>query len=194
MGAVVVKQIAVFASGNGTNFAALADYFADPTRQVEIVRLICDQPGAPVLAKAAARHITTHVVGYRQCGSKKAAEENILAALPPVDLIVLAGFMRIIGPTLLTAFPHKIINLHPALLPAFPGRTGIADAYVYGVKVTGVTVHYVDAGIDTGEIIAQEPVRILPGMTLPVLETAIHRTEHQLLPATIERLIEEGAI
>ncbi|ERL64841.1 phosphoribosylglycinamide formyltransferase [Schleiferilactobacillus shenzhenensis] len=187
-----MKRLAVFASGNGTNFEALADYFQDPAKDVQISVVVCDHRRAPVIAKAAARDIPVQLVNYKQSGSKQAAEEAILAALPPVDLIVLAGFMRIIGPTLLAAFPRRIVNLHPALLPAFPGRTGIADAYAYGVKITGVTVHFVDAGIDTGEIIAQEPVRILPGMTEPELETAIHTVEHRLLPATIEQLMTEG--
>jgi phosphoribosylglycinamide formyltransferase-1 len=102
--------------------------------------------------------------------------------------------MRIIGPTLLRAFPKKIINLHPALLPSFPGRQGIQDAFDYGVKVTGVTVHFVDAGIDTGEIIAQVPVNITDGMSLAELEQAIHRQEYQIFPATVKNLIQEGAI
>lgn len=192
MGAGRMKRLAVFASGNGTNFLALAEHFQTSTRGAEIAALVCDQPGAPVIAKAARFGVPAHVFNYRDYPTKKAAEQAILAALPPVDLVVLAGFMRIIGPTLLAAFPRRIVNLHPALLPAFPGRTGIADAYAYGVKITGVTVHYVDAGIDTGEIIAQEPVRILPGMTEPELEQAIHATEHRLLPATIEQLITKG--
>lgn len=192
MGAGCMKRLAVFASGNGTNFLALAEHFQTSTRGAEIAVLVCDQPGAPVIAKAARFGIPVHVFNYRDYPTKKAAEQAILAALPPVDLVVLAGFMRIIGPTLLAAFPRRIVNLHPALLPAFPGRTGIADAYAYGVKITGVTVHYVDAGIDTGEIIAQEPVRILPGMTESELEQAIHATEHRLLPATIEQLITKG--
>jgi phosphoribosylglycinamide formyltransferase-1 len=102
--------------------------------------------------------------------------------------------MRIVGPTLLAAFPDQIVNLHPALLPSFPGRNGIQDAYAYGVKVTGVTVHYVDAGIDSGRIIAQEPVRIQPEMSLAELVTAIHAVEHDLLPKTVADLLTKERI
>lgn len=193
MGAVMTKQLIVFASGTGSNFEALADHF-DRTKTAKIVALVCDQPGAPVLAKAAVRKIPVYPLDYRAYPSKAAAEAALIAKLPACDLIVLAGFMRIIGATLLTAYPNRIINLHPALLPSFPGRTGIADAFNYGVKVTGVTVHYVDAGIDSGKIIAQAPVLIGPDTTLPALETAIHDVEHQLLPQTIEELIKEEKI
>ncbi|WP_203624043.1 MULTISPECIES: phosphoribosylglycinamide formyltransferase [unclassified Lacticaseibacillus] len=189
----MTKQLIVFASGTGSNFEALADHF-DRTKTATIVALVCDQPGAPVLAKAAARKIPVIALNYRDYPSKAAAEATLIARLPACDLIVLAGFMRIIGPTLLNAYPNRIINLHPALLPSFPGRTGIEDAFNYGVKVTGVTVHYVDAGIDSGKIIAQAPVLISEGTTLPALETAIHDVEHQLLPQTIEALIKEEKI
>lgn len=189
----MTKNLIVFASGTGTNFEALADHF-DRTRTARIIALLCDQPGAPVLTKAASRGIPTILLNYQAYPDKAAAEAWLKLQLPACDLIVLAGFMRIIGPTLLAAFPNRIINIHPALLPSFPGRTGIADAYAYGVKVTGVTVHYVDAGIDSGQIIAQVPVRIGNTTTLPELETAIHDVEHHLLPETIEALIKEEKI
>ena len=189
MGAGRMKRLAVFASGNGTNFLALAEHFQTSTRGAEIAVLVCDQPGAPVIAKAARFGIPAHIFNYRDYPTKKAAEQAILAALPPVDLVVLAGFMRIIGPTLLAAFPRRIVNLHPALLPAFPGRTGIADAYAYGGKITGVTVHYVDAGCDTGEIIAHQPARRLPGITESGFEPAIHAPDNPLLPPHRKHLI-----
>jgi phosphoribosylglycinamide formyltransferase-1 len=189
-----MKNIAIFASGTGSNFAALQAAFADPARGVHISVLVCDHAHAAVVAKARTAGVPVVLVNYKQCGSKAAAEQYIISKLPTVDLIVLAGFMRILGPDLLAAYPRKIINLHPALLPSFPGRTGIADAYEYGVKVTGVTVHYVDAGVDSGEIIAQEPVRITAGESLDELETAIHAVEHVLLPNAVTELIKEGAI
>lgn len=189
-----MKKIAVFASGTGSNFDALQAKFVDPASGVTIAVMVCDHADAPVVAKAHAAGIPVVLVNYKAAGSKAAAEQSIIDQLPPVDLIVLAGYMRILGATLLAAYPGKIINLHPALLPSFPGRTGIEDAYDYGVKVTGVTVHYVDAGVDSGTIIAQEPVRILPGQSLADLETAIHAVEHQLLPATVLSLIEKGDI
>ena len=153
-----MKSLAVFASGNGTNFEALANAAQAVDSHYQIAVLVCDQMQAPVIQKAAARHIPTLVVNFKDYANKAAAETYILSQLPPVDALILAGYMRIIGPTLLNAFPKRIINLHPALLPSFPGRQGIKDAFDYGVKVTGVTVHYVDAGIDTGEIIAVEVV------------------------------------
>ena len=189
-----MKSLAVFASGNGTNFEALANAAQAVDSHYQIAVLVCDQMQAPVIQKAAARHIPTLVVNFKDYANKAAAETYILSQLPPVDALIVAGYMRIIGPTLLNAFPKRIINLHPALLPSFPGRQGIKDAFDYGVKVTGVTVHYVDAGIDTGEIIAQDPVRVSPGMTLAQLEAAIHHQEHQTFPATVKQLIEEGAI
>ncbi|WP_179395127.1 phosphoribosylglycinamide formyltransferase [Lacticaseibacillus absianus] len=188
-----MKRLIIFASGTGSNFAALAaHYAASPLAQ--IVALVCDHADAPVLAKAEAAGIPTLTVDYKAYPTKRAAEQAIVAMLPPADLLILAGFMRIIGPTLLAAYPDRIINLHPALLPSFPGRTGIEDAYAYGVKVTGVTVHVVDAGIDSGRILAQVPVAVLPHMSCADLATAIHAVEHRLLPTTVDRLIEEGAI
>jgi phosphoribosylglycinamide formyltransferase-1 len=109
------------------------------------------------------------------------------------DLVVLAGYMLLVSPVFVRAFPSRIINLHPALLPAFPGTTSIEDAMSYGVKVTGVTVHFVDDGLDTGPVIAQEPVRVEPGDTADSLAARIHATEHRLLPSTI-RLIAAGVV
>ncbi len=189
-----MKHIAVFASGTGSNFAALQTAFADAASGVQISVLVCDHAQAAVVAKAHAAGIPVLLVDYRRCGSKRVAERYIISKLPKVDLIVLAGYMRILGSDLLAAYPRRIINLHPALLPSFPGRTGIVDAYAYGVKVSGVTIHYVDAGIDSGEIIAQEPVRITTGESLADVEAAIHAVEHVLLPKAVAELLNEGAI
>jgi phosphoribosylglycinamide formyltransferase-1 len=104
------------------------------------------------------------------------------------DLIVLAGYMRLVAPEFVRAFPWRVINLHPALLPAFPGTTSISDAVHYGVKVTGVTVHFVDEGLDTGAIIAQEAVRLEEGDTAESLAARIHAVEHALLPAAIRMI------
>ncbi|WP_225046976.1 phosphoribosylglycinamide formyltransferase [Lacticaseibacillus kribbianus] len=188
-----MKKVIVFASGTGSNFQALADHLAaHPV--AAIVALVCDQPQAAVIGRAQALGIPTVIVRYRDYPSKAAAEQALLTRLPAADLVVLAGFMRIVGETLLAAFPDRIINLHPALLPSFPGRTGIADALAYGVRVTGVTVHYVDAGVDSGRIIAQAPVAIAEGESLTHLEARIHAVEHVLLPQTVDQLISKGAI
>ena len=107
-------------------------------------------------------------------------------------MVVLAGFMRIIGPTLLKVWEGRMINLHPSLLPEFPGKDGIGDAFRAGVRETGVTVHFVDAGVDTGPIIAQERLMIDPAETLDSLEEKIHLLEHKILPQTILRICQEG--
>lgn len=187
-----MKQIAVFASGTGSNFDALQTAFANKTRGIQIAVLVCDHADAPVVGKAQAVGIPVVLINYRDYAGKAAAEAAIVAAMPPVDLVVLAGFMRILGPTLLAAYPQRIVNLHPALLPSFPGRSGIEDALAYGVRVTGVTVHYVDAGIDSGTIIAQEPVRVLPDDTEDTLAPRIHAVEHVLLPKTVAQLLQEN--
>lgn len=188
----VKPRLAIFASGNGTNFEALIA--ADLPAQICVV--VCDQPNAGVIERAN-HHQIPLVMSVAQKGvSKVAREQQLLDDLAEyrVDDLVLAGYMRIIGRTLLAAFPRHIINIHPALLPAFPGRHGIEDAYQYGVKVTGVTIHYVDGGVDTGEIIAQAPVLRSETDTLASLETKIHEVEHQLYPETIRHLIQKGVL
>jgi phosphoribosylglycinamide formyltransferase-1 len=192
----MLKQIAVFASGNGTNFVALHQAIAARQLPATIALLVCDQPQAPVIAKARALQVPVLIVDFHDYVNKAAAEEIILTALQArqIDAVLLAGYMRIIGSTLLTAYPHKIINLHPALLPKFPGRHGIEDAFAAGVSETGVTIHYIDAGIDTGQIIAQRTVPVKSDDTLATLATRIHDCEHQFYPDVLQTLINEGAI
>jgi phosphoribosylglycinamide formyltransferase-1 len=192
----MLKQIAVFASGNGTNFVALHQAIAARQLPATIALLVCDQPQAPVIAKARALQVPVLIVDFHDYANKTAAEEIILTALQArqIDAVLLAGYMRIIGSTLLTAYPHKIINLHPALLPKFPGRHGIEDAFAAGVSETGVTIHYIDAGIDTGQIIAQRTVPVKSDDTLATLATRIHDCEHQFYPDVLQTLINEGAI
>lgn len=192
----MLKQIAVFASGNGTNFVALHQAIAARQLPATIALLVCDQPQAPVIAKARALQVPVLIVDFHDYANKAAAEKIILTALQArqIDAVLLAGYMRIIGSTLLTAYPHKIINLHPALLPKFPGRHGIEDAFAAGVSETGVTIHYIDAGIDTGQIIAQRTVPVKADDTLATLATRIHDCEHQFYPDVLQTLINEGAI
>jgi len=189
-------KIAVFASGNGTNLVALQQAIVERQLAVEIALLVCDQAQAPVIAKAQAVNIPVLVVNFHDYANKAAAEAIILTVLQrqQVDALLLAGYMRIIGPTLLAAYPHKIVNIHPALLPHFPGRHGIEDAFNARVNETGVTIHYVDAGIDTGQIIAQRIVPIIPTDTVDTLATRIHQCEHQFYPDVLQTLINEGAI
>lgn len=192
----MLKKIAIFASGTGTNFVALQQAIQTRPIAVEIALLVCDNAEAPVIKKAQADQIPVLVINFHDYANKAAAETIILSALQRHEIaaILLAGYMRIIGPTLLTAYPHKIINIHPALLPKFPGRHGIEDAFAAGVSETGVTIHFIDAGIDTGQIIGQRQVPVKQADTVASLAARIHETEHQFYPDVLQSLINKGAI
>ncbi|OJG09701.1 phosphoribosylglycinamide formyltransferase [Enterococcus asini] len=129
----------------------------------------------------------------KESGGKEAYEKALLHLLQEqkIDFVILAGYLRILGKEIIEAFPERILNIHPSLLPSFPGLHGIQDAFNYGVKVTGVTVHFVDCGLDTGPIIAQEVVAISPEDTLETLEAKIHQVEHQLYPRIIGECLEK---
>ncbi|EGP4943922.1 TPA: phosphoribosylglycinamide formyltransferase [Enterococcus faecium] len=187
-------RIAVFASGNGSNFQALADYLSKKGLEASIDWLFCDQPEAYVLKRATALSVPADCFSPKEFDSKKEYEEAILHKLKEkkIDLIVLAGYMRIIGPVLLENYDKRIINIHPSLLPAFPGLHGIRDAFEAGVKETGVTIHYIDQGVDTGPIIRQEKVRIEQEDTFDSLAEKIHRVEHRIYPEVISEIIENG--
>lgn len=184
-------KIAVFASGNGTNFIALADAISNGNLDATIQVLVVDKQAAPVIEHAKKRNIPVYYLDYKAYASKALAEEALIAILTnyAVEYLVLAGFMRIITMTLLAAFPNKIINIHPSLLPAFPGRHGIADAFNAGIPETGITIHYVDSGIDSGQIIAQAVVPISSTDTLASLENKIHATEHIVYPRVLNELL-----
>ncbi|MEC7349003.1 MAG: phosphoribosylglycinamide formyltransferase, partial [SAR324 cluster bacterium] len=147
-----------------------------------------------VLKKAQELKLKTFVFEAKKFRKKSEYESEILKQLEQsrIQMVVLAGFMRSIGPTLLKVWEGRMINLHPSLLPEFPGKDGIGDAFRAGVRETGVTVHFVDAGLDTGPIIAQERLMIDPAETLDSLEEKIHLLEHQILPQTILRICQEG--
>ncbi|MCT3043458.1 phosphoribosylglycinamide formyltransferase [Leuconostoc mesenteroides] len=187
-------KLAVFASGTGTNFQALNDAILQRNLNAEIVRLIVDKSTAGALNLAKLFGIPATAIRYSNYETKIEAEQVIIDQLETdqVDGILLAGYMRILTPKLIDAYSGKIINLHPAMLPKFPGRHSILDAFEAGVPETGVTVHFVDNGIDTGEIIAQEAVPILVNDTIDLLETRIHNVEHVLYPNTLAKLIDEG--
>ncbi|GAA3620922.1 phosphoribosylglycinamide formyltransferase [Secundilactobacillus similis DSM 23365 = JCM 2765] len=187
-----IKRAAVFASGNGTNFEALIN----ASLPIEIAVVVCDHADARVVQRAVNHNVPVVLSEIHRGVSKVQREQQLLNDLAPykVDFLLLAGYMRIVGKTLLAAFPRKIINIHPALLPSFPGRHGIDDAYAAGVKVTGVTIHFVDDGVDTGEIIEQAPVHRDEDDTLESLEAKIHAVEHELYPNTVRYLIEKGVL
>ena len=188
-------RLAVFASGRGSNMLAIARAIEEGKLPgVRISLVVCDKPSAPVLEHARKMKLSTFTFESKNFSTKKDYESEILRQLERyrADLVVLAGFMRIIGPTLLQVWQGRMINLHPSLLPDFPGKDGIGDAFRAGVQETGVTVHFVDSGVDTGPVIAQKRVSIEPGESLESLEEKIHLLEHELLPQTIQRISREG--
>jgi phosphoribosylglycinamide formyltransferase-1 len=184
-------SIAVFASGNGSNFQVLVEKSRTQKWPLPISFLICDRPGAKVLERAKQLGVAALCVNPKEFADKEAYERHLLDHLRRhgIAWIVLAGYMRLIGPTLLKAYPRRIVNIHPSLLPAFPGKNAIERAFLHPVKVSGVTVHYVDEGVDTGPIIAQVPVEITEEDTLQSFTEKIHQAEHHLYPEVIRKLI-----
>ena len=184
-------RIVVLVSGSGTNLQALIDAVQSA---YTIVGVASDRADAYGLTRAQSAGIATATIGpdaFPDRGAWDAALAATVAAWQP-DWVVCAGFMRILGSPLLAAFPHRIVNTHPALLPAFPGAHGVRDALDYGVKVTGCTVHLVDAGVDTGPILAQRPVEILPGDGEQEVHERIKAHERELLVDVVTRLCSEG--
>lgn len=175
-------KAAVFASGSGTNFEALMSHQEDGSLDCEIVCLIADRENAYARERARNHSIPEFCYVQKNYPSKKEFETDILKKLKEldVDLIILSGYMRYIGEVLLENYPSRIINIHPAYLPEFPGAHGIQDAFDAGVSQTGVTVHYVDEGVDTGPVILQERVPIDPEWDLPELESHVHAKEYDL--------------
>lgn len=181
-------RIAVFASGSGTNFENLV------TQGIPVTLLFCDKRDARVLERARELGVTAKTFELKEFDDKAAYETALLALLSEfkIDLIVLAGYMKLVSKTLLSAYEGRIINIHPAYLPEFPGAHGIEDAWQAGVSESGVTIHYVDAGVDTGEIIAQKRVPILADDTLATFEARIHEMEYQLYPPVLSQLMTKG--
>lgn len=185
-------RVAVFASGNGSNFEALARACASGEVDAEIAVCITDKPGAYVVTRARNLGIPSEEFRPKDFGSKLEYERAVLDALDlhKVDFICLAGYMRLIGAVLLDAYRERIINIHPSLLPSFKGAHAIKDAFDYGVRITGVTVHYVDESLDGGKILAQAPVENSETDTLDSLETKIHACEHKLYPRTLQMALD----
>ena len=181
-------RIAVFASGSGTNFENLVN------QNIPVSLLFCDKREARVLERARELGVTARTFELKEFDNKAAYETALLALLSEfkIDLIVLAGYMKLVSATLLSAYEGRIINIHPAYLPEFPGAHGIEDAWHAGVSESGVTIHYVDAGVDTGEIIVQKRVPILADDTLSTFEARIHEMEYSLYPQVLSQLITKG--
>ncbi|KRM02379.1 phosphoribosylglycinamide formyltransferase [Limosilactobacillus gastricus] len=184
-------RVAIFASGNGTNFEVLAKQFQDQTIPGDLVLMFCDHPDAKVVERAHRFKVPVETFTVKECGGKQAYEERILKVLQDyqIDFIALAGYMRVVGPTILDHYDHRIVNLHPAWLPEYPGLHSIERAFAGHRDQTGVTVHYIDAGLDSGPIIAQRHVPILADDTLDSLESRVHEVEHQLYPQVLKAVL-----
>jgi phosphoribosylglycinamide formyltransferase 1 len=182
----VDARIAVFASGSGTNLQALLD---DPVIRPWVALVVSDRPEAYALERARAAAVETLVLDLR---AADVFDEGLIEPLRGhrIDVVVLAGFMRVLGSAFVDAFDGRILNVHPSLLPSFPGAHAVADALVYPAKVTGVTVHLVDEEVDHGPIVFQEAIAIRDDDVWDTLEPRVHEIEHRLLPAAVRALVE----
>ncbi|HEY8465710.1 MAG TPA: phosphoribosylglycinamide formyltransferase [Solirubrobacterales bacterium] len=187
-------RVAVLASGTGTNLQAILDT-VHGRDGVEVVAVGSDKPTARALARARDAGVETAVFRAADYADRAARDEAMADWLAErdVELVVLAGYMQLLSPGFIRRFPNRIINVHPALLPSFPGLDAIGQALAHGVRVTGVTVHFVDEGVDTGPILLQRAVPIPESRDRAELEEAIHAVEHELLPEAI-RLIAAGRV
>lgn len=187
-----MKRIAIFASGEGSNFQVLADACRRGDIPAEAALMVCDRPSARVNERADRMGIERFSFSPRDYASKAEYEREIVRRLDEkgIDLVCLAGYMRILSDELLGAYGGRIVNVHPSLLPAFKGAHAIEQALEYGVKIFGVTIHWVDATLDGGRIIAQ---RAFPyeGSDLEELERLVHAAEHPLYVETVKRLLNE---
>jgi phosphoribosylglycinamide formyltransferase-1 len=185
--------LGILVSGSGTNLQAIIDACEGGRVDADVNVVISDTPGAKALDRAQKHRIAAIVLERSDYENRMAFEEAIVSALRQhgVNLVCLAGFMRIIGSTLLAAFPNRIINIHPALLPSFPGLEGPKQALDYGVKVAGATVHFVDEKADHGPIIRQASVDVLEDDTIETLKARILEQEHRIYPEAIQLIAEE---
>lgn len=186
-------KIAVFASGNGSNFQAIADAIQAGKLDAELVLAVTDRPAAFVVERASRLGIESFSFVPSAFDSKQLYEEMLKEKLLEygVEWLVLAGYMRLIGPVLLEAFENRIVNIHPSVLPDFPGKDAIGQTLAAGSELAGVTVHYVDAGMDTGSIISQQSFPVA-GRGREEVEEEIHRLEHELYPATLQKLFHQA--
>ncbi len=188
-----MKRIAIFGSGNGTNFEAIATACLEGRAgDVVVALMVCDRPGAPIVQRAERLGVATLSLSPKDFASKSDYEAHIIERLQNEDisLVCLAGYMRIVGPTLLGAYEGRIINVHPSLLPAFKGAHAIEQALAYGVKIFGVSIHYVSEELDGGSIIDQRAFRY-EGDSVEELEELVHEVEHPLYIECIKKLAEK---
>lgn len=188
-------RIGVLLSGSGTNLQAIIDAIADEALPVDIVQVVSSRPDAQGVERARRAGIPAMALDREVYANPEAADARIVETLRSarVQYVVMAGYMRKLTPVMLDAFPDRVLNLHPALLPAFKGAHAIRDAFDAGVKVTGVTVHFANEDYDKGPIVAQRAVEVLEGDTLEDLEARIHELEHRLYPEVL-RQVAQGRV
>ena len=189
----MVKRIAVFASGFGSNLQALIDYNKDHGLNGEIALVFSNNKDAFALERAEKSRIKSVFLDPSDYVTREEFDEKIIKLLEEekIDLVVLAGYMFLVSQIFVRRFKNRILNIHPALLPSFKGTHGIKDAYEHGVKVTGVTVHFVDEGLDSGPIIIQKAVEIDQDESIEELEEKIHRVEHEIYPLAVKYFCED---
>ena len=185
-------RIAVFCSGHGSNFQALLDAVRKKKLRAEVAAMVCDNPKARALQRAKKHGIPAVLISPKLFSTREAYEKIVVRILKNqrVDLIVLAGFMRLLTAYFIGAYHRRIINIHPSFLPAFKGAHAIRDAFEARVPETGVTAHFVTDEVDAGPVILREKVKISKKDTLPSLEKKIHAVEHRLYPRAIQRVID----
>jgi len=187
-----MMKVGVLLSGEGTNFQAILDAIDAGTLQARVAVVVSNVASAGGLERAKKRGIPAVVIDHRRFSSRRDFDASVVEVLVghDVDYVVLAGFMRVVTATLLDAFPMRVVNIHPALLPAFPGLNAQSQAFHYGARITGCTVHFVDAGTDTGPIIAQTAVPVLSADDDSALRARVLAEEHKLLPRVLQWLAE----
>ena len=181
-------NIAVFCSGNGTNLQAIINAIKAGKVKAEIKLVLCDKKEAYCLKRASKAGLKTVFIDSKVYRSRQAFDKEIIKQLKEnkIKLVVLAGFMRILSDYFVREYRNRILNVHPDILPAFKGASGIKDAYKSGVKITGVTIHFVNEKLDSGPIILQDVVKVNSAETLKILELKIHKLEHRLYPKAID--------
>ncbi len=190
------KRLGVLVSGSGSNLQALIDATGEAGFPAHVAVVVCNVPGAFALERAAKAGIPTVVIDHKGFADRTAFDAAVVEALRAhrVDVVCLAGFMRLVGDAVLAAYPGRVLNIHPSLLPAFPGLHGARQALSHGAKVTGCTVHFVDGGLDSGPIIVQAAVPVLPEDDERSLAARILAEEHRAYPAAVRWLCEDRLV
>lgn len=186
-------KIAIFASGNGSNFEKIMENIEiGYLNNIEVTALYTDRSDAFCIERARRFNLPVHIINPKKYDNKESYEQALISKLSQdrVQWIILAGYMRIVGPTLLREYEGRILNIHPSILPSFPGKDAVGQALEYGVRVTGATVHFVDSGIDTGKIINQLSCSVYPEDTRDTLQLRIQNLEYELYPRVIKEIIQ----